>query len=67
MTKWQLRQQQRQEQRHAMMTGLFKAQYAKYKSKGVLQNKPDALRWEKLNTKMRMCASFNDRQNVQFS
>jgi len=43
MTKWQLRQQQRQEQRHAMMTGLFKAQYAKYKSKGVLQNKPDAL------------------------
>ena len=44
MSKWELRQQQRQKQRHTMMTGLFKEQYAKYKSQGALKDKPGALR-----------------------
>ena len=44
MSKWELRQQQRQKQRHAMMTGLFKEQYAKHKSQGALKDKPGALR-----------------------
>jgi len=43
MSKWELRQQQRQKQRHAMMTGLFKEQYAKHKSQGALKDKPGAL------------------------
>jgi len=43
MSKWELRQQQRQKQRHTMMTGLFKEQYAKYKSQGALKDKPGAL------------------------